>query len=388
MDERMECFFGMSKTILFDVDGVFLSEERYFDASALTIWEMLFSEKYIGIEGQVFVPAPVEKEIRRVRSEVFADDHVLGFMKGQGINSNWDMVYLVVSYQLICLASKLKETKPEEVRVLLTNQIGREEIRNIQALLRSEKLSFAPDYSAFVTDFSKGNVEKSEMLLYLNQIAYDKCGITTSIFARTSSLWELCQETFQEWYLGDGLIADSIGRAAHQLGKKGFLSDEIPIVEPAVIQGVLQGLRDRGYRLGIGTGRPSIETYVPLKELGILEFFEPDCIVTASHVLEAEQQYPEAAPLSKPHPYCYFQGYLTRGKGVAAALSCQLTQEERENLLVVGDSVADLMAARSIGCQFAATLTGLSGEEAREKFEQENAEFILRDVSEIATIAF
>lgn len=388
MDERMECFLGMKKTILFDVDGVFLSEERYFDASSLTIWEMLFSEKYLGIEGQDFVPAPEEKVIRRVRSEIFANDQVLTFMKAQGINSNWDMVYLVVSYHLVSLVAKLQESKPEEVRALLTNQIGREEIGKIQALVRSENLSFVPDYAAFVSDFTKGNVEKSEMLLYLNQIAYEKCGISTNIFARTSSLWELCQETFQEWYLGDGLIADSIGRAAHQVGKRGFLSDEIPIIEPAVMREVLQGLRDRGYRLGVGTGRPSIETYVPLKELGILEFFDPDRIVTASHVLEAEQQFPDTAPLSKPHPYCYFQGYLTRGKGVSAALSCQLTEEERQNLLVVGDSVADLMAARSIGCQFAATLTGLTGEEAREKFEQANAEFILRDVSEIATIEF
>lgn len=35
----------MIKTILFDVDGVMLSEERYFDASALTVWEFLCNEK-------------------------------------------------------------------------------------------------------------------------------------------------------------------------------------------------------------------------------------------------------------------------------------------------------------------------------------------------------
>ena len=31
----------MYKMILFDVDGVFLSEERCFDTTALTVWELL-----------------------------------------------------------------------------------------------------------------------------------------------------------------------------------------------------------------------------------------------------------------------------------------------------------------------------------------------------------
>ncbi|MDK8290252.1 MAG: hypothetical protein QP784_13155, partial [Staphylococcus lugdunensis] len=34
------------KSILFDVDGVFLSEERCFDVSALTVDELLHSENY------------------------------------------------------------------------------------------------------------------------------------------------------------------------------------------------------------------------------------------------------------------------------------------------------------------------------------------------------
>ena len=30
------------KKVIFDIDGVLLSEERYFDVSALTVWEILY----------------------------------------------------------------------------------------------------------------------------------------------------------------------------------------------------------------------------------------------------------------------------------------------------------------------------------------------------------
>ena len=35
------------KKVIFDVDGVLLSEKRYFDVSALVLWEWYYSEKYL-----------------------------------------------------------------------------------------------------------------------------------------------------------------------------------------------------------------------------------------------------------------------------------------------------------------------------------------------------
>ena len=45
------------KKVIFDVDGVLLSEERYFDVSALTVWELLYSKDYMGLplEGEAFL---------------------------------------------------------------------------------------------------------------------------------------------------------------------------------------------------------------------------------------------------------------------------------------------------------------------------------------------
>src|SRR5699024_9437434 len=78
-------------TILFDVDGVFLSEERCFDVSALTVEELLYSPRYLNLDGRKFRTDYTNEEISRIRSTIFADDRVLKRFKEAGLNSNWDM---------------------------------------------------------------------------------------------------------------------------------------------------------------------------------------------------------------------------------------------------------------------------------------------------------
>lgn len=376
----------MIKTILFDVDGVFLSEERYFDASALTVWEMLHSKQYLGLPGDSFSPAPEEAKIRSVRERVFAADAVLDFIKSRGINSNWDMVFLTFSYQLIRLCELLYPHAPGEVTELLTNQIDRSAVERLRQLAAMHAPQYVIDYAAFTADFSQSTEQKSALLLYLNTLVQKRIGVETQLFSRNSDLWTLCQETFQEWYLGDERIHASIGRETAQPGKRGFLMDEIPIVAPEKMREILLKLKEKGYQLGIGTGRPTIETHVPLAELKLLDLFEPERVVTATHVLEAENSFPQHAPLSKPHPFCYVKGLLGLAVSDRDALNFALPIANGDEVLIVGDSFADYLAAKAIGCRFAATLTGLTGQEAREKFEREQADYILNDVSEIITI--
>ncbi|MGG1659602.1 HAD family hydrolase [Brevibacillus sp. NRS-1366] len=376
----------MIKTILFDVDGVMLSEERYFDASALTVWELLYSPQYLGLKSDSFSPAPIESEIRRIRTEVFAQDEVLDFIKSRGINSNWDMVFLAFSYQLIRLLEVLKPKLGSEATNMLVGQIDRPELAQVREWGATLAPDFMVDYAAFTADFAKGSAQKAEMLLYLNVIAEERCGVKTEMFSRNSDLWQLVQETFQEWYLGDERVAASIGRETMQPGKKGFLTDEIPIVPPAEMIELFRTLKEKGYTLGIGTGRPTIETHVPLNEMKILEWFDQNRVVTASHVLEAEEEYPSSSPLSKPHPYSYVKGLFGLSTPNSDIVNYSLPIANGEEVLIVGDSLADFLAARAIGCKFAATLTGLSGAEARAKFEEEKADYILDDVRGILSI--
>ena len=374
----------MFDLILFDVDGVLLSEERYFDASALTVWEMLYSGKYLGIPNEDFSPDPAEQEIIRIRKELFINDQVLSLMKSYGINANWDMVYLSFSHQLIVILQQILPGHRVEIEKMITQEITRESIQKISSLLVNKKIQV--DYGSFIEDFSSGPNKDQSILYYLNDVAEKRLGIKTTVFSPSSTLWEICQETFQEWYLGDQLVPESIGREAYQSGKKGFLSNEIPIVAPAQIAETLGALRDKGIKLGIGTGRPTIETIIPLREMGLLPYFDPERIITATHVLEAENRFPERIPLAKPHPFCYIKGWLGAGHDDRDVIDYQLNASDGKKLLIVGDSVADYLAAKEIGCCFAATLTGLTGQEARAKFEELQADFIVNDMTEIPSI--
>jgi hypothetical protein len=90
------------RKIIFDMDGVITSEERYWDAAVLTVWELLFSEKYLGIRPLRGVPAfktdPSPQEIAAIRQIIFSKDKVISFFKQHAINSNWDIAFLTFAF--------------------------------------------------------------------------------------------------------------------------------------------------------------------------------------------------------------------------------------------------------------------------------------------------
>ncbi len=117
----------MIKTILFDVDGVLLSEEHYFDASALTVWEMLISNNYLALAPEKFKVDYTEAEMKEIRELVFEKgDRVLSFMKSRGLNANWDMIYLSFSHQLIHLLSQIKDKEFVKIQQWCQAPINRE----------------------------------------------------------------------------------------------------------------------------------------------------------------------------------------------------------------------------------------------------------------------
>jgi phosphoglycolate phosphatase-like HAD superfamily hydrolase len=103
-------------------------------------------------------------------------------------------------------------------------------------------------------------------------------------------------------------------------------------------------------------------------------------------VLKAEKGLNERRSLSKPDPFTYIMGLKGRETSVEGCLSTSLPIANGEEVLVVGDSLADLLAARKMGCRFAAVLTGLSGKDARSDFEKYEAEYILDNVLDIKNL--
>ncbi|MDQ0417654.1 phosphoglycolate phosphatase-like HAD superfamily hydrolase [Croceifilum oryzae] len=372
--------------VLFDVDGVFLSEERCFDTSALAVWELLYGPHFLGMSGECFTVNPTEEEIRRIRRDVFCGDQVLTWMKDRGINANWDMVYLVFTVQVCLLLREVQEVEEAKVTSWLREGIDENALQEVGSLIKQHQLSFQPDFKNFLHFFEEKEtaLNRQELLCYFNQYSKQGFDVDTEQFSRNSDLWRIGHSVFQEWYLGEELYT----QVPRVRGKKGYVYQEIALAEPASIGNALEKLKGQGIRLGIGTGRPTIETEIPLKELGLYDYFEEDRIVSATDVVEAEQAYPHYAPLGKPGPYTYIKGYLTKQSTVEECiqLPLPLSPDQGKRILIVGDSIADYLAARKMGCDFAATLTGLTGQAARSKFEELQADYILNDVTEILDI--
>ncbi|MFJ7728108.1 HAD family hydrolase [Neobacillus sp. NPDC097160] len=373
----------MIKTILFDVDGVLLSEEHYFDASALTVWEMLISCNYLALAPEKFKTDYSEAEMKTIREKVFENDQVLKFMKSRGLNANWDMIHLSFSHQLIHLLSQIKENEIEKITKWCQAPINRETLLEMGRVLSNYHVEL--DFSLFLEDFARSEAMKQELLSYLNVLAKEKLGVETSIFEK-GELWSICEHVSQEWYVGDEHVLASTGSPSVQTGKQGFLANETTLAPRDKIADLFQFLKSAGFMIGIGTGRPALETIQPFQHLDWLKYFDEKRIVTADEVLAAEKELPEWKSLSKPHPYTYVMGLKSKGTSVQECLNTVLPIETGEEVLVVGDSLADLLAARQLGCQFAAVLTGLSGKDARNEFEQYEADYILDSVLDLKGI--
>lgn len=374
----------MVKTVLFDVDGVLLSEERYFDMSALTVWELMNSRKYLGLGPEKFKTNPTDREIDDIRSEVFVHDRVLNFMKGCGLNANWDMIYLAVGYQLIHLLEQVKDELGDQINVWLTNEIDRGVLLEIGKALAGKKVKL--DYAKFLVDFQAAEPSKLGLLTHLDTLAKEKFDVETNMFGKADKLWSTCELASQEWYVGDKFVFQSTGRPSVQTGKAGFMSDEKVLAPKEDIAALFETLNEHGIRIGIGTGRPELETIEPFKILDWLKHFDVNDIVTADDVLKAERETNAGRALSKPHPFTYILALSGKTKTAEECLCATLPIENPKETLIVGDSLADLLAAREMGCLFAAVLTGLSGHNARPEFEKHEADYILDGVLDVKDI--
>ncbi|MGG5252688.1 HAD family hydrolase [Neobacillus sp. SM06] len=371
----------MIKTVLFDVDGVLLSEEHYFDASALTVWEMLISTNYLALSPEQYKTDFTESEIAEIRARVFKNDKVLKFLKSRGLNANWDMIYLTFSYQLIHLLAQIKETEQERIEQWLSQEMDRSTLLEVAQVLNNYEVEF--DFDRFITDFEATTETKQGLMNHLDVLAKEKLGVETSIFKGKGSLWSVCEHVSQEWYVGDKNVLSSTGRPSVQLGKQGFLANETTLAPAEEISEFFQFFIEKGVSIGIGTGRPELETIQPFEHLEWLQYFDTNHIVTADEVLKAQKEVSGSISLSKPHPFTYLLALAGKNQDAAECLKQPLPLENGDEILIVGDSLADLLAARQMGCQFAAVLTGLSGKDARSEFEKHQADSIFDSVLDV-----
>lgn len=189
------------KSVLFDVDGVFLSEERCFDVSALTVYEILMSDAYIGLDPTMQFKNLSDDQISEIRDIVFYHDEILTKLKSLGLNSNWDMLFVVLAIYFIEICKSL--SVENVAQVLNPEDFGQETLQWIGEAVQELSLNFELPLSFL------NNVKAGKENIYQDLIQYASSQLNTTqtaLFELKSPFWILAQEVYQEWYLGHQLF--------------------------------------------------------------------------------------------------------------------------------------------------------------------------------------
>ncbi len=328
---------GKIDSIIFDMDGVITSEYTYWDSAALTVYELLFSHKYYG--KQDIDREWCHKNVRRIFNIIFCDGKTVKAVKRLGVNTNWDLTYLV-----FCISKYLDPDMD----------------------------SFDSWHFQSVCMFIENiTMQPPELYVGIEGLIASVLPAESGYYKRThGKMWQELLDSFQKWYHGfEGIL--------------GLKENEEPIIPLDMLKEKLAELKESGFKLGIGTGRPKEEIIYPLNMWGLKEFFASDCIATYDEVEEAEKKIPDAGSLAKPNPFVFLKAAFGNEYNDKELYSGEVSKERIGRCLIVGDAPSDLLAAKGAGFPFMAVLTGVEGLDARGYFEKNDADIILDSVLDL-----
>lgn len=323
--------------IIFDMDGVITDEYSYWEAAALTVYELFYNYEYYGV-------GSIDRQwchdnIEEIYNIVFCGGRTVRAVKALGVNTNWDLAYVV-----FCIAKYLA---PE-----LTS-FERAHFESVCMFIESIELN-AP-----------------EIYVGVEGLVATVVAAETGEFKRTTGkLWKSLLKIFQQWFHGCE-------------GVPGIKEHERPLLPLEEIKNLLEKLKEDGFRLGIGTGRPEDEIVYPLKMWGLYDYFDKNLFCAYDQVANAEKELKLTQSLAKPHPYVFLKAAFGDEYTDRELLDGIVTAEMTERCLAVGDAPSDLMSAKAGGLKFAAVLTGISGEDGSKYFNENRADMVLSSVLDL-----
>lgn len=317
--------------LIFDLDGVITSEQKYWNTARLTVWQLLCHPQYLGI-WEYFGSGLDRPDRALAAGDRLIDTPFITELKNRAVNSNWDLTFFVFSLHLIAI---LKQSGLP-LAVLNTTNVG-----DIGLALSATAGAIDSTHSqTVIQEFwqETRQLQGTAVQAYLPTFARQVLGTDLEIFAEQGQLWQLCYENFQAWYEGHC----------------GYpLPDDETVLDLGSIASLLAQLSQQ-YQLGIATGRPRRETIDPLTTMDLLQYFAPDRIVTYDEVIAAEARLTEPIKLGKPHPFI-----------VLRAIHPELSMDELLSLqsshptvAYIGDAASDVAAALAAGCHSIGVLTG------------------------------
>ncbi|ERN41587.1 putative phosphatase [Rubidibacter lacunae KORDI 51-2] len=327
------------KLLVFDLDGVITSEQKYWNIARLTVWELLCSGDYLGLVNYFGGGDRVETRLQSVGDRVISEEFVYQ-LKSRAVNSNWDLTFFVFCLQLIGILA----AHPDSIDILNRD---RSLADNFQALGRElQGRDITARGSADVIDRfwqETRSLRGADVLDFVGEFATRTLGREVRCFDTRSELWQLCYENFQAWYEG----------------KKGYvLPGDETVVPTDAIASTLARL-SQTFTLAVATGRPKLETVPVLTDLGLLQYFDRDRIVTYDEVLAAESVLDNSIKLGKPHPFVIYKAARPE-VDVAMLCSEEFRLDSADAIAYIGDAGSDVVAAQRAGCLSIGVLTGFA----------------------------
>ncbi len=320
-------------TIIFDMDGVITTEEKYWACARLTLWELV--TKTLGL-ANAFGDAVHDEAIR----EAVAPDPDIYTLKGRAVNSNWDIAYVLACVYLAAIPNATVFTA-----------------LNVEAFLEAirDSMTDKADWPAALTAFlnSTGGAKGRTLIQASGARLQSVLSFEQPDLLRLEGpFWWYLHDRFQRWYSGEAM-------AEH---------DAPPLIDGTVlpaeqIGATLKTLREAGYTLGSATGRPRSELDDALGGLGLLDYFDMSRMGTFDLVRKAEDKLGMTG-LSKPHPFSLLRALYPRAD-LEVLLDEEFQKLRRNNVVVVGDATSDVLMARAAGCHSVGVLTGVRGQAAQ-----------------------
>ena len=339
--------------IIFDIDGVILSETGYWDTARLTLWEILERPNYLGRRG--YFGSETASTITKFKlRENIAPDSILNELKRLAINSNWDKTFVLTSLHLVGILSLyLHRQGGDPVLPFLEDSLATTEqkLHNLNELLKGcdyNSTTGTEMINRFLEDAHP--LTGARILGYVRSFAGEQLGGDLKFFEPKGELWQFCHRVFQEIYHAESFSPFS------------FRVEEETVLERQRVADALRALNESGkYKLGIATGRPLEEVIGPLNTLGLLSYFDESRIVTYNHVVDAEKIISKAGKsirLEKPHPFVVLKA-IYPDKDVHTLLLPQYSSTDHSSVIVVGDGASDIIAAKEANCVAIGVLTGI-----------------------------
>ena len=365
------------KKVIFDIDGVLLSEERYFDVSALTVWEILYSPSYMGLtaEQEDFDPVSVtEGQIASCRNIVWGHDELLSWLKARGINSNWDMVHAdLITILWIMGETYQKRSDGERLDLVFHTP---EDVKKAGKELMGLPIPKAEEVLRKWEETVPNGMQGEEVIHYLAKAMENTFAHGAPWAELRSDFWKIHTEAFQAWYLGDDCFISLMHHVPYSSGKPGFLMREVPLAPQSAIKSLFIRLKEMGYELGIATGRAREEMEIPFKMFHWYEEFDPQYMATASDAVESAAML-GGPVLDKPNGFIFSCAIFGRDRNHYEAYSQErMKPSAQDRVYVCGDSYSDVIGSHRAGASCIGILTGLEGKDAIPMFEKEGVPYV------------